>query len=156
MRLGCATETYDASERQAAGIAPPPAPEISRGARWSGRSTEFRGTYLQAPPRYSAKKIGGVAAHRLARRASRRATRAGLRHRVRARARGLADGLVRLSVTASAGFYVRTLAHDLGERLGCGAHLEALRRTRAAGFTLDSAVALDVIECGEVEVEQSG
>ncbi len=58
----------------------------------------------------------------------------------------LADGLARIRVTATPGFYVRSLAHDLGARLGCGAHLEALRRTRAGHFTLDDAVPLDVVE----------
>ena len=55
-------------------------------------------------------------------------------------------GLARLRVQASAGFYVRSLAHDLGQRLGCGAHLETLRRVRAGTFDEDSAVPLDAIE----------
>ncbi len=49
----------------------------------------------------------------------------------------------------SSGFYVRSLAHDLGQRLGCGAHLEALRRTRAGEFTLDDAVPLGAIATGD-------
>jgi tRNA pseudouridine55 synthase len=53
---------------------------------------------------------------------------------------------VTLHVTCSAGFYVRALAHDLGERLGTGAHLRSLRRTRSGDATLDQALALDVIE----------
>jgi tRNA pseudouridine55 synthase len=56
------------------------------------------------------------------------------------------DGLAYLDVTASAGFYVRSLAHDLGTRLGCGAHLEGLRRTRAGDFSLGQAVTLEVVE----------
>jgi tRNA U55 pseudouridine synthase TruB len=51
--------------------------------------------------------------------------------------------LVRLRLVCSAGYYVRSLAHDLGEALGCGAHLAALRRTRSGEFTLDQAVTLD-------------
>ena len=51
-----------------------------------------------------------------------------------------------LSVDCSAGFYVRSLAHDLGERLGVGAHLAALRRTRSGDFGLDRAIALDAAE----------
>jgi tRNA pseudouridine55 synthase len=53
---------------------------------------------------------------------------------------------VMLTIECSAGFYVRALAHDLGERLGTGAHLCALRRTRSGDITLDHAVALDAIE----------
>jgi tRNA U55 pseudouridine synthase TruB len=54
-------------------------------------------------------------------------------------------GLLRLRVAASAGFYVRSLAHDLGQALGCGAHLEALRRTRAGRFRIEDAVTLDAL-----------
>jgi tRNA pseudouridine55 synthase len=46
-------------------------------------------------------------------------------------------------VVCSKGFYVRTYAHDIGERLGCGGHLSALRRTRSGKFTLDRAVTVD-------------
>ena len=53
---------------------------------------------------------------------------------------------VTLRVDCSAGFYIRSLAHDLGERLGVGAHLAALRRTRSGDFGLDRAVALDAAE----------
>jgi tRNA pseudouridine55 synthase len=59
---------------------------------------------------------------------------------------GYEQGLARLRVVCSSGFYVRALAHGLGERLGCGAHLETLRRTRAGDFTLDQAVPLDDLE----------
>ena len=53
---------------------------------------------------------------------------------------------VTLSVDCSAGFYIRSLAHDLGQRLGVGAHLTALRRTRTGDFGLDRALALDALE----------
>jgi tRNA pseudouridine55 synthase len=57
------------------------------------------------------------------------------------------DGdLVTLTVECSAGFYVRSLAHDLGERLGVGAHLAALRRTRSGDLTLADALPLDAAE----------
>ena len=53
---------------------------------------------------------------------------------------------VTLQVDCSAGFYIRSLAHDLGERLGIGAHLAALRRTRTGDFTIGQAVDLDTAE----------
>jgi tRNA pseudouridine55 synthase len=56
------------------------------------------------------------------------------------------DGRVTLNVTSSAGFYVRSLAHDLGRLLGTGAHLAELRRTRAGALTLDAAIPLEVVE----------
>ena len=145
VRLGCATDTYDAAERQAAGLSPPPAPAVTI-EQIEAALTAFRGTYLQAPPPYSAKKIGGVAAHRLARR-DEPVQPAPVSVTVdELVVSGFSDGLVRLRVTATAGFYVRSLAHDLGNRLGCGGHLEALRRTRAGEFSLDQAVSLDQIE----------
>ena len=145
VRLGCATETYDASERQAAGLAPPPAPDVTRGAVEQALE-EFRGRYLQAPPAYSAKKIDGVAAYRLARRNKPVQPAPVSVHVSELILLDLLDGLARLTVTASAGFYVRSLAHELGARLGCGAHLEGLRRTRAGAFGVDQATPLDVIE----------
>jgi tRNA pseudouridine55 synthase len=49
-------------------------------------------------------------------------------------------------VACSAGFYVRSLAHDIGQSLGCGAHLEALRRTRAGAFRVEAAATLEALE----------
>lgn len=145
VRLGCATETYDAAERLAAGIPPPDAPDIDR-AQLDAALGHFRGTYLQAPPPFSAKKIGGVAAHRLARK-NKPAQPAPVTVTVSdLRLLDFEGGLVRLSVTATAGFYVRSLAHELGAGLGCGAHLEALRRTRAGSFSLAAAVLLQIVE----------
>ena len=145
VRLGCATETYDATERLAAGLAPPPAPDVTRQAVERALE-EFRGRYLQGPPAYSAKKIGGVAAHRLARRNEPVQPAPVSVNVSELTLLDLVDGLARLRVTASAGFYVRSLAHELGTRLGCGAHLEGLRRTRAGGFGIEQATPLDVIE----------
>jgi tRNA pseudouridine55 synthase len=150
VRLGCATETYDAAERLAAGVPPPPAPEVTS-VEVEAALEAFRGTFMQAPPAYSAKKIGGVAAHRLARRDTpvQPASVSVTVHELVLL--GVTDGLVRLHVTASAGFYVRSLAHELGQRLGCGGHLEALRRTAAGEFSIDVAVALDLVEHEPVE-----
>jgi tRNA pseudouridine55 synthase len=53
---------------------------------------------------------------------------------------------VHVRVTCSAGTYVRTLAHDVGSRLGCGAHLATLRRTRVGRFSIDDAVTLEALE----------
>jgi tRNA pseudouridine55 synthase len=98
------------------------------------------------PPAFSAKKIGGVASYKMARR---RQTVALTPAPVTVTALVLeqfADGLAQLRLTCSAGFYVRSLAHELGEQLRCGAHLAALRRTRAGVFSEAEAVPLDAIE----------
>jgi tRNA pseudouridine55 synthase len=58
---------------------------------------------------------------------------------------------VDFTVNCSKGFYVRTYAHDIGQLLGCGAHLSALRRTRSGKFTLDRAVTVDQLKNGPRE-----
>ena len=141
VRLGAATATYDAADRYASGEAPPPPPDVSLDGI-EQTLLAFRGSFEQMPPPYSAKKIAGVAAYKLARK-----DQAPVLKAVPVTVHALdvlefADGLLRLKVTTSAGFYVRSLAHDLGVRLGCGAHLEALRRTRAGAFDIEAAVPL--------------
>lgn len=145
VRLGAATTTYDAAERVAEGIPPPPPPAITRAAIDS-MLADFRGEQLQVPPPYSAKKIGGVRAYALARTDQPLELKPVTVTVKELEILEFADGLLTLTVTATAGFYVRSLAHDLGQRLGCGAHLEALRRTRAAGFGLDQAITLEALQ----------
>jgi tRNA pseudouridine55 synthase len=143
VRLGAATETYDAAHR----IGPPPAaPDGIDSARVDAALDEFRGTYAQSPPPYSAKKIQGVPAYKLARRNEPVQPRA-----VQVTVPFLAllsyeAGLARVRLRCSAGFYVRSLAHDLGQRLGCGAHLESLRRVRAGAFDEAVSVPLETVE----------
>ena len=107
---------------------------------------EFRGTYLQLPPAYSAKKIDGDRAYDLAR----KNTPARLEPvQVTASVLEVMEwnaNRLRLRLVCSAGYYVRSLAEALGERLGTGAHLASLVRTRSGDFTLDHAVGLDVLD----------
>jgi tRNA pseudouridine55 synthase len=156
VRLGIATPTYDAaslSEVRGPGseVRGPTDAEVAEVLE------RFRGTFLQTPPPYSAKKIASVPAYEKARKnqvvelkpvevtvhelepltdLGRRTSDLGQRDAT----------LLRLRVTASAGFYVRSLAHDIGQALGCGAHLEALRRTRAGQFRVTDALTLDRVE----------
>jgi tRNA pseudouridine55 synthase len=106
---------------------------------------DFRGTHWQTPPFASAKKVAGTRAYALARRHERVELKP-VEVTVRElELRSYGGGLVQLRLVCSAGFYVRALARDLGRRLGCGAHLEALRRTRAGRFGLADAVPLDAV-----------
>jgi tRNA pseudouridine55 synthase len=106
----------------------------------------FRGTYLQQPPVYSAKKIDGDRAYDLARR------NAPVRLepvQVTAAALDIVEwrgAMLRLRLVCSAGYYVRSLADALGEHLGTGAHLAGLVRTRSGDFILKDAVGLDVVD----------
>ena len=157
VRFGFATDTADAQGRPLG----PPADRAmpSREAIEAALDT-FRGTFLQRPPAFSAKKIDGQRSYKLARNARLTPSRndapddpalPALPAPASVTARDIRivdlDGdLVTLQVNCSAGFYVRSLAHDLGERLGVGAHLAALRRTRVGDFGLDRALGLDAAQ----------
>jgi tRNA pseudouridine55 synthase len=148
IRLGFATETGDAEGQRVS--------EEWRGNLPARDDVEraldrFRGAFLQQPPAFSAKKIDGTRSHRMARRASGTAAAPVLPAKVPVTAHlleivGLQGPELTLRVVCSAGFYVRSLAHDLGQCLGVGAHVSALRRTRSAEFTLAQAVPLDLVE----------
>jgi tRNA pseudouridine55 synthase len=111
---------------------------------------QFEGEQMQVPPAYSAKKVAGRRAYELARRNETpqlapvpvRVSRIELLEYGNDRASTVPGAFCRVALTCSAGFYVRALARDLGERVGTGATLMALRRTRSGDFTLDEAVDL--------------
>jgi tRNA pseudouridine55 synthase len=106
----------------------------------------FAGTYLQMPPQHSAKRVDGVKAYELARRDKAVDLKA-VEVSVKALERtSLAGNRVGLRLTATSGFYVRSLARNLGERLGCGAHLAALRRTSVGPFLVEDAQPLEDAE----------
>ena len=108
---------------------------------------KFRGDILQVPPMYSAIKINGKKLYELARkgREVERPARA-----VSIKALELlgeqGDSLYMIRVLCSKGTYVRTLCHDIGQALGCGGCMASLRRTMAAGFTLEDAVTLEQVQ----------
>ena len=106
----------------------------------------FRGTFLQQPPAFSAKRIGGQRSYRLARSALSVQPRPAEVTAHAIHIDQVSGARVALRVECSAGFYVRSLADDLGERLGTGAYLESLRRTKSGEFTLADAIGLDVAE----------
>jgi tRNA pseudouridine55 synthase len=143
--FGRTTDTYDARGRELSRCEGRPARE-----QFEAALEKFRGEFAQTPPAYSAKNIDGERSYELARKAARDtgSSAPGVRPKpVTVTVHKLAltsfDGEhAVLSMTVSAGFYVRSLAHDLGETLGCGAVLTALRRTRSGEFGLEPAVAL--------------
>jgi tRNA pseudouridine55 synthase len=143
IQLGFSTDTGDA-----AGTAAGPRHE---GPFPSGDAIDraldiFRGSFLQQPPAFSAKRVAGTRSYRLARGGA-----GVLPAPVTVTVHGIEvlevnGDLLRLRIDCSSGFYVRSLAHDLGNLLGVGAHLLALRRTRVAGLGLGDALALDTAE----------
>ncbi|MEZ5292117.1 MAG: tRNA pseudouridine(55) synthase TruB [Vicinamibacterales bacterium] len=135
--FGRATTTYDAqgATTMETGRAPSRGEVEAELARYACRQ-------FQTPPPYSAKKVAGKVAHRAARQEA-PLDLPPTPVTVHALAlRDFADGMATLSLRVSAGFYVRSLAHDLGVALGTGAHLAGLRRTAAGEFTLPHAVPL--------------
>ncbi len=145
IRLGHATDTYDVTGTAVARPGCTPVESVTEEAVESALRT-FRGVQWQLPPPFSAKKIGGQRAHRLARRD--RAVQPAAVHVAVSRLTGqlLERSVVRVELTCTAGFYVRALAHALGERLGTGAVLERLRRTRSGEFSLEGACGLPAID----------
>ena len=139
VRFGFATTTCD---RQGDPLAPPAPVPADLESRVREALDARLGTHPQTPPAYSAKKIDGERAHRLARRGEAVAPAPAL---VTLKAWTLValDGdVATIDLHTSAGFYVRSLAHDVGAALGCGGHLAALRRTGSGVFTIDGAVPL--------------
>lgn len=137
--LGTATDTYDATGRPTAEL---PVPALGEHDIDQALSV-FRGEIMQAPPAYSAVKQGGEALYKLARRGE--AVAAAPRPVTVYALDILAfDGTVlQARVSCSAGTYVRSLAHDLGQALGCGAHLSALRRSAVGRFAVQDAITLE-------------
>ena len=142
VHFGWATDTYDRE-----GVVVGPQLDIAvDSARVETFLDRFRGTFEQVPPPISAKKIGGTPAYKLARRniPVELAPVDVTVHSLELVETSGAD--VRLKVHCSAGTYLRSIAHELGQAYGCGAFLKALIRTRSADFTLEDAHKLDELE----------
>jgi tRNA pseudouridine55 synthase len=142
IRFGFATDTYDC-EGEAIGPLVEPALTLDQVRTASLR---FRGEIEQLPPPFSAKKIGGTPAYKLAR-AGKPVDLKAARIRISSLEIVALEGAeATFTMRVSAGGYVRAVAHELGKDLGCGAHLGSLRRTQAGVFTLDDAHALNELE----------
>lgn len=146
IRFGFSTDTFDAEGTPTS----QPAALTHNLGQLQQIAASFHGEVDQVPPVYSAKKLGGVPAYKLA--------RAGLPVPVKPARITIHDfqllslerdghsHLAAFTITVSAGGYVRSVAHELGMLAGCGAHLATLRRTRAGVFTLDQAINVDQIK----------
>jgi len=142
IQFGWATDTYDA-EGQPEG--PKQAVELSL-EQVQAAAGEFIGEISQYPPPFSAKKIAGIPAHRLARKGQPVELKP---KQVEIKALEFYDcggQTVRFRAWVSSGTYLRSLAHDLGNKLGCGAHLAALKRTAVREFTIDESHSLEQLE----------
>lgn len=112
----------------------------------------FRGRFFQTPPPVSAKKVGGVPAYKLARQRVAVELKPVEVEVSRLEVQTISADRTVLLVTCSAGTYIRSIAHDLGQQFGCGAVLSALRRTQVGEFTIHQARTLNEL----VEMAQNG
>ena len=151
IRFGFATDTYDAAGE------PTGEPQPLRHSLEELRAlaAPFHGEMLQMPPPYSAKKIGGKPAYKLAREGKPvdlKPARIVISH---FELTGLEGESASFAMDVSAGGYVRAVAQELGQLAGCGAHLASLRRTKAGCFRLEEAMTLEEMErraaAGELE-----
>ncbi len=143
IRLGRSTDTYD---REGAAVGPDRDASAVTPAMVAQAAATFRGEFLQAPPPYSAKKIAGRRFYEMARKGE---SVPSLPKKVRVSSLAFAEpsgGSLPFSVSCSSGTYIRSIASELGEKLGCGAHLETLRRTRIGPFQVADAVTLEQFE----------
>ncbi len=142
IHFGYSTDSFD---RDGTPTSPVTEPVITR-KQLEPLLERFRGTIRQTPPAISAKKIGGTRAYRLARKhvaVEMKPVEVTIHLLDLVECRG---SEARLIVHCSAGTYLRALARDLGELLGCGAFLKTLERTRSGDFTLEQARSLEELE----------
>ena len=151
IKFGYSTDTYD---REGAPTSPEVQPELRREGLENALG-KFRGAFLQTPPPVSAKKVAGTPAYKLAR-----------KHiaveltpvEVDVKVLDLVEleaGSARIFVHCSSGTYVRSIAHELGQQLGCGAFVDELRRTASGEFSAEHAHSLeklsDLAESGRLK-----
>jgi tRNA pseudouridine55 synthase len=141
IRFGRTTDSYDA-----AGALTSETGAVPERAALQRALDSFVGTFQQTPPPYSAKKIDGVRAYALARKGVTVAPQAASVTAHSLELITLRGALAEVRITCSAGFYVRSLAHDLGQRVNTGASLDALVRVRSGTFTLAASVPFEALD----------
>ncbi|MGA7341339.1 MAG: tRNA pseudouridine(55) synthase TruB [Terracidiphilus sp.] len=149
IRFGFATDTYD-TEGEPAGPDANPALALDCVRAVAAR---FHGEMEQTPPPFSAKKIHGKPAYKLAREGKPVELKAAAIRIFSFEIARVEGAEAHFTVTLSAGGYVRSIAHEMGTALGCGAHLSRLRRTRSGAFTLEQAHTLEELEAVKGNVE---
>jgi len=142
IRFGFATDTYDAEGEPTSPVQPVSlSPEQVRLA-----ASRFQGTIEQVPPPFSAKKIHGVPAYKLARQ-HKEVPLTPVKVEIKEFEILSVEGdRATFRARVASGTYMRSVAHDMGREFGCGAHLESLRRTSVGEFSLQDAHTLEELE----------
>jgi tRNA pseudouridine55 synthase len=147
IRFGFATDTYDADGEP---TSPPPDVRINEVRincdELRALAAQFQGAIEQMPPPFSAKKIAGVPAYKLARKKQKVELKP---VQVEIKEFEILDTTAdqaTFRARVASGTYIRSVAHEMGQKLGCGAHLASLRRTAVAEFTIEDAHSLQALE----------
>lgn len=140
VRLGVTTDSYDC-EGQVMGTSElvPSLEQVQEALQ------SFQGAILQTPPMFSAKKVGGKKLYELARKGE-EVERKAVEVTVQTQLKGYEYPYLDLEVSCTKGTYIRSIAHDLGVKLGCGAHAEQLRRTESGQFKLEQCISFEQLE----------
>jgi len=141
MQFGWSTDTYD---REGERTSDPAEPGFTR-AELEVALERFRGQFLQTPPPFSAKKVAGTPAYKLARKGAPVDLEPVPIHVFELVLLEFLSPAARIRLRCSAGTYLRGIAHEVGRELGCGAFLTALRRTASGEFTEDRAFTLEAL-----------
>jgi tRNA pseudouridine55 synthase len=141
MKFGETTNSYDADGDLVASLPVPPLTleELNAAA------AQFVGDQMQTPPMVSAVKIGGVPLYKLARKGIEVAREPRLIHIYNFRFSAYNEPIGHFRLACTKGTYVRTTAHELGQKIGCGAHLATLRRVTSGKFDVANAIPLDEV-----------
>jgi tRNA pseudouridine55 synthase len=142
IRFGFATDTYDADGEPTA----PPQEVHINGDEVRALAAQFQGIIEQMPPPFSAKKIAGVPAYKLARKKKEVALKAVQVEIKEFEILNTIADQATFRARVASGTYIRSVAHEMGQTLGCGAHLASLRRTAVAEFTIEEAHTLEALE----------
>ena len=141
IRLGQSTDSQDAEGEL---VEERPVPNLTE-AEILTQMKSFVGDQYQTPPMFSAKKVGGQPLYKLARKGKTIEREPRVIHISRFEMSEFKTPEISFLVACSKGTYVRTIAHDLGEKIGCGAHLNALRRTGIGSFRIEKASMLEAL-----------
>jgi tRNA pseudouridine55 synthase len=143
-RFGFATDTYD-SDGEAAG--PDSAPSLDR-EQLEKLAVERIGRFQQIPPSFSAKKVHGRPAYELARKKQNVELKPVDVEISEYRLTGIEGSIARFVIECSSGTYIRSLAHEMGQKVGCGAHLAEITRLAVGEFSLEQAIKLEELAEG--------
>jgi tRNA pseudouridine55 synthase len=151
IRFGFATDTYDAD-----GEPTTPQQDVNLNLdELRALAAKFQGTIEQMPPPFSAKKIAGVPAYKLARKKQEVTLKPVqveikefeiLQTTASSTGTGSTNHQATFRARVASGTYIRSIAHEMGQQLGCGAHLASLRRTTVAEFTIDDAHSIEALQ----------